>query len=164
MKTGTLILFAGKMGAGKSTKSKAVMESRNAVRISEDEWLSALYPGQIASFEDYIRHASLLKPLLKTHIAAILRTGIDVVMDFPANTVKQRQWFLEILTDAGAENELIYLDVSDEVCLEQIAKRRAEQPERAVFDTEAMFHEVTRYFQPPEESEGFNIRVVKHNG
>ena len=41
--TGTLIFF-GKMGAGKSTKSKEVSITKNAVLLSEDEWLSILYP------------------------------------------------------------------------------------------------------------------------
>ena len=52
---GVLIFFCGKMGAGKSTESKKVATERNAVLISEDEWLSELYPNQITSFDDYIK-------------------------------------------------------------------------------------------------------------
>ena len=52
---GTLIYFCGKMGAGKSTESKKIAIERNAVLISEDEWLSKLYPNQITSFDDYIK-------------------------------------------------------------------------------------------------------------
>ena len=50
---------------------------------------------------------------------------------------------------------MIYLDVSDEVCLEQIALRRKTHPERAAFDTEEVFHQVTSHFQPPSDDEGF---------
>ena len=35
------------MGAGKSTKSKEIAQRKNAVLLSEDEWLAALYPHQI---------------------------------------------------------------------------------------------------------------------
>jgi predicted kinase len=87
---GTLILFSGKMGSGKSTKSKQISRDRNAVLISEDEWLSTLYPNKIASFDEYLHYSSLLKPLIQTHVVNILKTGTDVVMDFPANTVNQK--------------------------------------------------------------------------
>jgi len=160
MQTGTLIMFAGKMGAGKSTKSKQVSQARNAVLISEDEWLSTLYPDQISTFDDYLHYSSLLKPLIKGLVVDILTNGTDVVMDFPANTIKQRTWFKEIINETNAPNELIYLNVSNAVCLNQIKKRRIEVPERAIFDTESMFTEVTKYFQVPDSSEGFNIQVV----
>lgn len=161
MQVGTLILFAGKMGAGKSTKSRQISRERNAVLISEDEWLSALYPNQIASFDDYLKYSSLLKPLLKTHVSNILKTGTVVVMDFPANTINQRQWFKQIISESNAVHELIYLKVSNETCLRQIQKRRTEIPERAVYDTEEMFNTTVKYFQEPEASEGFNIQVVE---
>ena len=148
------------MGAGKSTKSKQVSQERNAVLISEDEWLSMLYPNIITSFDDYLHYSALLKPLVKSHVLDILKTGTSVVMDFPANTVNQRKWFKKLIIEANAPNELIYLNVSNEVCLRQIEKRRLEQPERAIYDTESMFLEVTKYFQEPDQSEGFNLHVV----
>ncbi len=160
---GTLILFSGKMGAGKSTKAKQVSQERNAILISEDEWLSKLYPNQITSFDDYVHYSSLLKPLVKSHVLDLLKTGTSVVMDFPANTIKQRMWFREIITEANAPNELIYLNVSNDVCLRQVEKRRFEQPERTIYDTESMFNEVTKYFQEPDQSEGFNLKVLERN-
>jgi len=120
---GTLIFFCGKMGAGKSTKSKQLALDRNAVLISEDEWLAALYPDQIASFEDYIKFSGRLKPLVKNHVQNILSAETNVVMDFPANTVAQRKWFKAIISEIDAPHELIYLNTSDEICLKQIAKR-----------------------------------------
>lgn len=47
---GSLLLFCGKMGAGKSTEAKKIALERNAVLISEDDWLATLYPDQIKSF------------------------------------------------------------------------------------------------------------------
>jgi len=44
IEVGKLIFFCGKMGAGKSTKSKEFASESNAVLLSEDEWLSILYP------------------------------------------------------------------------------------------------------------------------
>jgi adenylate kinase family enzyme len=75
--TGTLIFFCGKMGAGKSTLSKQLAYDRNAVLISEDEWLESFYPGQISTFDDYLKFSAQLKPLVSSHIQNILRTGTN---------------------------------------------------------------------------------------
>lgn len=163
MKQGSLIFFCGKMGAGKSTLSKKIAVERNAVLISEDDWLESLYPRQIASFEDYLRLSNQMKPLIKSHVINILRTGAHVVMDFPANTFKQREWFKDILAATGNAHELIFLNASNDLCLSQIAQRRIEQPARAAFDTESVFHHVTKYFEEPQSHEGFNIIIADRN-
>lgn len=154
---GKLFFYCGKMGAGKSTASKAFEKENSAVRISEDEWLSVHYPNQIQTFDDYLTYSSVIKPFVKSHVQGILNAGANVVMDFPANTVSQRAWFISLFSEIGCEHELIYLDISDKQCLSQIAKRRIEQPERAQFDTEAVFNHVTQYFEVPRDEESLNI-------
>ncbi|WP_409291237.1 AAA family ATPase [Peribacillus sp. SCS-37] len=154
---GTLYFFCGKMGAGKSTKSKHLAIDKHAVLLSEDEWLSSLYPNQISSFEDYLKFSDQLKPLVKKHVQNILSAGTDVVMDFPANTQKLRKWFLDMASEVNASHQLIFLNLNNEQCLRQIAQRRIEQPERATFDTEEVFVHVTKFFEAPEASEGINI-------
>lgn len=158
---GTLIFFCGKMGAGKSTLSTKIARERGAVLLSEDEWLAALYPGEIKDFNDYLGYSSRLKPLLRAHVEKLLLAGITVVLDFPGNTRKQRAWFKEIYSVYGVPHELYYVAVDDEVCLKQLKQRQKEQPERARFDTEEVFRMVTGYFEPPVESEGFNVKVVE---
>ncbi|MBD1221994.1 ATP-binding protein [Virgibacillus halodenitrificans] len=155
--SGNLYFFCGKMGAGKSTKSKEIAVNKNAVLLSEDEWLSSLYPNQIESFEDYLKFSAQIKPLVKKHVQNILSVGTDVVMDFSANTQGQRKWFLELALDVNASHQLIYLNLTNEQCLRQIAQGRIEQPDRAEFDTEEMFTHVTNFFEAPEVSEGLNI-------
>jgi hypothetical protein len=51
--------------------------------------------------------------------------------------------------------------MSNELCLKQIAQRRIQQPNRANFDTESVFNEVTKYFEEPSKNEGINIQVVE---
>lgn len=155
---GTLYCFCGKMGAGKTTLSKSIASTQSAVYLSEDEWLAAHYPTQIASFEDYIFYSNLIKPFVRKHVIKLLSLGINVVMDFPANTVRQRAWFIDLSEEIGCNHQIHYLDVTDEQCLVQIERRRVEQPERANFDTEAVFHHVTQYFEAPTKEElGINI-------
>ncbi len=163
MNTGTLTFFCGKMGAGKSTKAKEVARETNAVLLCEDEWLAALFPGEISSLEDYVKRSKRLKPQVKKLVQSILKTGTNVVMDFPANTVQQREWFRGIFTEVGAPHRLVYIDATDEVCLQQIANRRLEQPERAATDTAEMFETVAQYFAEPSPEEGFAIARVARN-
>lgn len=163
MSKGKLIFFCGKMGAGKTTKSREISEARNAVWISEDEWLEAIYPQEIASLEDYIKYSALLRPPIKKLVQSILTAGTDVVMDYPANTIQQRNWFRRIFSEVQAPHDLIYIDLPNDVCIERIAKRCAEQPERAATDTTEMFEQVTKYFVTPTSDEGFNTTVISEN-
>lgn len=156
---GTLTFFCGKMGAGKTTKSKTVSLEKNAVLLCEDDWLEAHYPNQINSFDDFIKFSTLIKPFVKSHVQQILNTGTNVVMDFPANTKKQREWFKQLCNEVECDHELIFLDLSDKQCLSQIAKRKEEQPHRAQFDNEEVFNHVTQYFEAPSVNEGFNIII-----
>jgi predicted kinase len=163
MNKGVLTFFCGKMGAGKTTKSREISQERNAVLLTEDEWLSSIYPNSIKTLDDYIEYSGRLKPQMKKLVQSILASGTNVVMDFPANTIPQREWFKSIFSELQAPHELIYIDQSNEICLGQIAKRRIEQPQRAATDTEEMFELVTKYFVAPTADEGFNITVISAN-
>lgn len=157
MQKGMLTFFCAKMGAGKTTKAKEIAKLKNAVLISEDEWLESLYPDEISSLNDYVTYSNRLKTQLKPLVQSLLTKGIDVVMDFPANTVKQRQWLKFISDEIGSPHELVFIDLPDAICLERIEKRKIKEPHRAKTDTAEMFHQVTQYFNPPSVDEGFDI-------
>ena len=156
MTKSTLHFFCGKMGSGKSTAARTIAEETKAVLLSEDEWLGALYPGEIQSVADYATYSGRLKPLVKALVQAMLVKGQDVVLDFPANTPKQRAWLKAISDEVEAEHRLYFLDVEDEICLSRIEKRAKEQPERAKTDTREMFFALLPYYSPPEE-DGLNV-------
>lgn len=158
---GMLIFFCGKMGSGKSTKSVEMTGETGAVLISEDDWLSRLYPAEIKTFEDYLSYSARLKSLVKSHVQSLLGAGVTVIMDFPGNTRKQRAWFREMLHENACRHRLIYLKATDELCLSRLARRRESHPERAAFDNEAVFRQVTRYFEVPSVDEGFNLETVE---
>jgi predicted kinase len=160
MNKGKLTFFCGKMGAGKSTKSIELSQGSDTVLLSEDELLTSLYPNQIKTFADYLKLSKQLKPQLKKIAQSILLSGTNVVLDFPANTHNQRQWFKALCNEIEAIHELIYIDLSDEACLKQIEQRRAQQPERLNTDTKAMFEQTTAYFQAPDIDEGLNITLI----
>ena len=158
----TLHFFCGKMAAGKSTLAAKLADQHNAVLLCEDNWLSKLYPDEIKDIADYIKYSSRLQEILSEHIISLLSKNVSVVLDFPANTVKQRNWFRDIFEKAKVTHVLHFLDVSDSVCKQQLKLRSKNMPEGAAFTSEAEFDAMTAYFQPPLETEAFNI--VKYQG
>ncbi len=158
-----LHFFCGKMASGKSTLSKKLASNHNAVLISEDIWLSKLYPEEISTFDDYLKYSSRLKQVLAQHIQNLLEQGISVVLDFPGNVPSQRQWFRSIFEAAKVNHILHYIDVPDSLCKNQLQKRNTEKPEGSMIMSEAEFDYITAYFQPPIVDEGFNIVRYKPN-
>ena len=157
---GTLYLFCGKMAAGKSTLAGQLADRHGAVTLSEDRLLAELYPNEVHDVASYVRCSTRLKNALEGHIAELLRRGISVVLDFPANTVGQRAWMRGLINKTGAPHELHVLRVSDALCRSQLTKRVAEQPERRDTDTEEMFERISAHFQAPTPDEGF--QMIEH--
>ena len=89
---------------------------------------------------------------------SLLRAGLDVVLDFHANTVARRAWMKGIVERSGASHRLHWLDVPDATCLERLHARNARGEHRYVVD-DATFATFTRFFVPPGPDEGFDVVV-----
>jgi len=153
-----LHLFCGKMAAGKSTLALELSQRLNAVLIIEDHWLKNLYPEEIIDIPGYIKFSTRLNNIITGHVVNILATGVSVVLDFPANTIHQRNLLKEIIQETNAKHTLHYLNASNELCKKQLIERNKSLQEGAAFTTEEEFDEITKYFQEPAETEGFNIK------
>jgi predicted kinase len=154
-----LHLVCGKIAAGKSTLTQHIAARPHTVLISEDSWLSTLYAGEIRALDDYVRRSRQLRSVLASHVEALLLGGLSVVLDFPANTIGQRQWMKDIINRAGVAHELHYLDITDEVCRTRLRARNA-SGSHPFAPTDAEFDEINRHFTPPTDEEGFH--VVRH--
>lgn len=154
----TLHLLCGKICAGKSTLALHLSQAPRTVLISEDYWLSSLFRAELKSVDDYIRCSQLLRNAMGDHIVGLLKSGISVVLDFPANTVLQRQWAREILTAANVHHLLHYLDIPDEICRARLRNRNA-LGTHEFSPSEAVFDELLEYFSPPANDEGFVVVV-----
>lgn len=151
-----LHMMCGKIAAGKSTLAAQLAEADGTVLLAEDVWLTALYADQIRTGADYLRCASNLRAVIGPHIVSLLKMGISVVLDFPANTVEQRVWMRDLIAASGAAHQLHLLQVSDETCLARLHARNA-QGDHPFKVTDAQFHQFTRHFVAPRPGEGFNI-------
>lgn len=143
------------MGAGKSTLAKLQAKEKNAVLISEDDLLSKLYAEKIKSVTDYKHYSDTLKPTVYDLSQQILGKGINVVLDFPANTKNQRQWLRSISDSLSAEHICYFVDRNDEVCIKQLLQRGNPNT-----DTVEMFHAITVFFTEPSVTEGINTVKV----
>jgi predicted kinase len=154
--SGTLHLVCGKIAAGKSTLCARLAEAPGAVLISEDFWLKRLFGDQMESVADYVRLASKLRTAMGPHVADLLRAGLDVVLDYPANTAATRAWMRDVAAAAAAPHRLHWLDVDDETCRARLRRRNAEGGHEFAA-SEADFELITRYFEAPSPREGMNV-------
>ncbi len=139
-----LIFFCGKRAAGKSTLARDLAQREQAVLLVQDDFLEALYPGEITDIPAFVTRYSRLKDALTPHVCTLLSMGISVVLDFAANTKAQRTWFRELIDRANLKYELHFLDA----------------PAGSPWTTDADFEAINAYFEVPSEDERFN--VIRH--
>lgn len=154
----TLYLLCGKIAAGKSTLARRLAARPAILLISEDYWMSNLFPGDLNTIDDYSRLSARLRAAIAPHIVDILQQGLSVVLDFPANTVRYRNWMRSLIDQAEVAHELHLLDVPDMTCKQRLQERNAGGKHQFQV-SEAEYDLVTSYFVPPAPSEGFNVVV-----
>jgi len=152
----TLHLLCGKIASGKSTLAVQLGRSDRTVVIAEDDWVNALYFGQISSISDYVLCTSKLRGIMEPHVVSLLNAGVSVVLDFQANTLASRDWIRGILEQANAAHELHVLETHDEVCIARLNARNA-QGDHPFATTEEQFRQISKHFLAPSPEEGFNI-------
>jgi predicted kinase len=152
----TLHLFCGKIASGKSSLARELGRSQSCIRVSEDHLLANLYPAQIITLDDYAKAAARLRQAIGPHILELLRVGVDVALDFQANTLIARAWLRQIIDQTQAHHVLHYLRASDEICKARLQARNAMGCHEYHVDDES-FELFTAHFVPPSPTEGFNL-------
>ena len=153
--TATLHMLCGKIASGKSTLAANLAERNGAVIVSEDFWLSRLFAGEINTVADYSRCAAKLCEAMGPHLVALLRGGTSVVLDFHANTRARRAWMRRVYEQAGANHQLHFLDVPDDVCRERLRQRNAAGTHDYVVSDEVV-DLITSHFVAPSQDEDFS--------
>jgi len=154
----TLHLLCGKIASGKSTLAKILVAEHAAILLSEDTWLAQLYSGEILSIADYLRCAQRIRGVLGPLVVNLLESGVNVVLDFPANTLANREWLLGLAQAAEVPHRLHYLELDDATCRARLHARNA-RGDHDFAATDAEFDLITRHFCVPSEAEGLVIEV-----
>ncbi len=158
MPTGHLHLVCGLICAGKSTLCATLSEQPNTIVLSEDVWLKTLFGPDMQTLSDYVTYSKRLHGLLIPHISTMLGAGLNVVLDFPANTLKQRAWLKALIDTANCDHTLHHLDTPKEVCRSRLRDRNASGSHQFVV-SEEQFDHVSAHFVPPSADEGFSITL-----
>jgi predicted kinase len=127
MVAGRLYLVCGLPGAGKTTRSRQIVESTGALHLCADEWVVSLGRSLI-DYEFRIR----LQDCMLSHAATLLRRGVDVVVEFGSWSEAEREGIRRTAASEGAAAELHFLDAPLDELVRRIRARGGQEAEGLV--------------------------------
>ncbi|HEX6874191.1 MAG TPA: ATP-binding protein [Nocardioidaceae bacterium] len=119
----TLFLTVGLPGTGKTTEARRIEVEEEALRLTKDEWVKALYGlANPPSASDVIEGR-----LLEIGLRA-LELGINVVIDYGLWGRDERSALRQAATDRGAAVEMRYFELPAAEQRKRLDRRQAEEP------------------------------------
>ena len=107
MRQPTLFLTVGLPGTGKTTAARRIEVEQQALRLTKDEWVKALYGQENPSSAQDVIEGRLIQVGLRA-----LELGIDVVIDFGLWSRDERSALRQAAADLGAAVELRYFELT----------------------------------------------------
>lgn len=145
--------MCGVAGAGKTTYAKE-LESRGYARLSIDEevWERFGRYGVDYDAADYARHSAVAEAALRARLVELIGLGRDVVVDFSFWQRAERDRYKQLIEEAGASWELVYLKVDPAVLRERLTARSARFDANAAFPiTDEILDDFVSSFEEPHD-------------
>jgi predicted kinase len=120
----TLFLTVGLPGTGKTTEARRIEVERNALRLTKDEWMKALYGLTNSSAASAVIEGRLVEIGLRA-----LEIGVDVVIDFGLWGRDERSALRQAAVDRRAAVELRYCELTPAEERRRLDQRQAEAPD-----------------------------------
>lgn len=121
--TAKLIIVCGLPGSGKTTLSKCLEESLDAVRLCPDEWMNTL---AINLYDEEAR--AKIESLQWEFAQRLLKLGLVIIIEWGTWGKSERDTLREGARKLGASVELHYLSAPPEILFERIQRRGMENP------------------------------------
>ena len=123
MRRPTLFLTVGLPGTGKTTAARRIEVENEALRLTKDEWVKALYGhANPPSAQDVIEGR-----LIQIGLRA-LELGINVVIDYGLWGRDERSALRQAAADRGAMVEMRYFELTPAEQRTRVDQRQAEEP------------------------------------
>lgn len=149
-----VILICGKLCSGKSWYCRSLLEKSPALLLSVDEITERIFDKDLG--EDHDRVSAKIQAYLLDKAAETVSAGADVILDWGFWTRAGRQEAAGFLRERGIAYEWHYIDVSDDVWRENIARRNRAVlagEDDSYFVDEGLLNKLAQLFQPPEPGE-----------
>lgn len=119
----TLFLTVGLPGMGKTTEARRIERDEHALRLTKDEWVTALYGLENPTSASDVIEGRLIEVGLRA-----LELGVSVVIDFGLWSRDERSALRQAATERGAVVELRYVALTAGEQRERLDRRWAEEP------------------------------------
>ncbi len=116
-----VILICGKICSGKTVYAKRLIEEGNAVLMSSDELISALFHPNENKYHDQVI-GSIHEYLIKKSVE-IVKSGTSVILDWGFWTKQIRTDISDFYKSNGIEFEWHYIDIDGEAWYRNIEQR-----------------------------------------
>ncbi|MGH3509011.1 MAG: AAA family ATPase [Nocardioidaceae bacterium] len=123
MRQPTLFLTVGLPGTGKTTAARRIEIEQNALRLTKDEWVKALYRHESPSSAQNVIEGRLVQIGLRA-----LELGNNVVIDYGLWGRDERSALRQAAADLGAIVEMRYFELSAAEQRRRLVRRFAEAP------------------------------------
>jgi predicted kinase len=103
----TLFMMVGLPGAGKSTLAKEIEAEHNALRLTPDDWIVALFGNDARNQRDGARDP--VEALQWEVAKRVLALGTNVVLDWGFWSRQERAWYRKEAELLGADAKLVFV-------------------------------------------------------
>jgi predicted kinase len=163
---GRIHLIVGPVGAGKSTFGLSLVRERRAVRLTLDEWMTALFrPDRpdASVMEWYVERASRCTERIWIVASDVAAAGVDVVLEIGLLRKRDRIRVYERAEAASLELVVHALDAPRAVRRERVERRNRDRgPTFSMIVPPEFFERASDFWEPLEadECDGRDVRFL----
>lgn len=149
-----VMLICGKLASGKSWYCRELLKKSPALLLSVDEITLRLFPKELGSRHDQV--TGMVQDYLLAKAVQAVEAGADVILDWGFWSRADRQAAEEFFRSRQIETQWHYIQVSEELWRQGIARRNAAAEAGTSTDyyvDEGLLAKLASRFQEPEPEE-----------